>query len=364
MNVKRFLAILSLSIFTSLLLYGCGTSENSDTKANNGDQLVAYTTIYPLEDFTKKIGGEHVKVESIYPPGADAHTFEISSKQMLDIASSDLFIYSGVGAEGFAEKAVATLENENVAILKAGDTISLTDHSESHEDSHKEEHHDEEAAHEEEEHHDEEAAHEEEEHHDEEAHEEEHHDEESHTDEEHEHAHGDEDPHVWLDPLRAITLAENIKNELVKQAPEHEEYFTNNFNELKSNLEQLDHDFEHAIEEAENKKILVSHAAYGYWEERYGLEQIAVAGLSFTDEPSQKELVELVETAKKEKIKYVIFEQNVSSKVSEVIQKEIGAESLRLHNLETITEEDVNAGKDYFSIMNDNLDVLKKALSK
>ena len=80
-------------------------------------------------------------------------------------------------------------------------------------------------------------------------------------------------------------------------------------------------------------------------------------------EPSQKELASLVEYAKEQDVKYVLFEQNVSSKLTEVIRKEIGAESLMLHNLGVLTVDDVKNKEDYFSLMNYNIQTLEKVLS-
>jgi zinc transport system substrate-binding protein len=59
----------------------------------------------------------------------------------------------------------------------------------------------------------------------------------------------------------------------------------------------------------------------------------------------------------------VIFEQNVSPKVAKIIQEEIGAKSLTLHNLEAVTEENIKQKDDYFSIMRKNLETIKKALN-
>ncbi len=421
MKTKSIFITMMLVVFTFLV--GC----NSDNQASDGsEKLKVYTTIFPLEDFTKKIGGDHVEVKSIFPPGADAHTFEPSTKTMSEMASADVFIYSGVGVEGFADKAKGVLENEDVTIVAAGDGIELRgedddhdhDHDEeAHDDDHDHDHEHEEEAHgddhdhehEEEAHgddhdheHEEEAhgddhdhEHEEEAHgddhdheHEEEAHGDDHdheHEEEAHNDDhDHEHeeeAHGDDhdheheedgheghdhsdgDPHVWLDPTLSITLAENIKNALVELKPEAKEDFEANFETLKADLEELDAEFKETVETANTNKILVSHAAYGYWENRYGLEQISVTGLSPTQEPSQKQLTEIINTAKENEIKYVIFDQNISGKIAEVVKNEIKAEALVLHNLEAVTEEDVKNDEDYFSLMRQNLETLKKALN-
>ncbi|WP_281242169.1 metal ABC transporter solute-binding protein, Zn/Mn family [Sediminibacillus halophilus] len=58
---------------------------------------------------------------------------------------------------------------------------------------------------------------------------------------------------------------------------------------------------------------------------------------------------------------YVIFEQNVQDKVSKEIQREIDGKALQIHNLAVLTEQDINQGEDYFSLMKQNLEVLKTA---
>ncbi|MCG1021921.1 metal ABC transporter solute-binding protein, Zn/Mn family [Sutcliffiella horikoshii] len=403
MKTKSIFIAMMLVVFTFLV--GC----NSNNQASDGsEKLNVYTTIFPLEDFTKKIGGEHVEVTSVYPPGADAHTFEPSTRTMSEMASADAFIYSGVGAEGFADKAKGVLENEDVKVVAAGHGIELRGeddhdheeeaHNDDHDHEHEEEAHGDDHDHENEEEahgddhdheHEEEAhgddhdhEHEEEAHgddhdheHEEEAHGDDHdheHEEEAHEDDhdhEHEedghegHDHSDGDPHVWLDPTLSISLAENIKNALVELKPEAKEDFEANFETLKADLEELDAEFKETVDTANTNKILVSHAAYGYWEHRYGLEQISVTGLSPTQEPSQKQLTEIIDTAKENEIQYVIFDQNISGKIAEVVKNEIKAEALVLHNLEALTEEDINNEEDYFSLMRQNLETLKKALN-
>ena len=397
MKTKSIFIAMMLVVFTFLV--GC----NSDNQASDGsEKLTVYTTIFPLEDFTKKIGGDHVDVKSVFPAGADAHTFEPSTKKMSEMATADAFIYTGVGVEGFADKAKGVLENEDVTIVAAGEGIELRGEEDSHEEEHDHEHeeeaqeeehdheHEEEAHEEEHDHEHEEEAHDEEHdhEHEEEAHDEEHdheheeeaHDEEhsdEHSDEAHDEEHGDEhaedgheghdhsngDPHVWLDPTLSITLAENVKNALVELKPEAKEDFEANFETVKADLEKLDTEFKETVDSAKTNKILVSHAAYGYWENRYGLEQISVTGLSPTQEPSQKQLTEIINTAKENEIQYVIFDQNISGKIAEVVKNEIKAEALVLHNLEAATEEDVENEEDYFSLMRQNLETLKKALN-
>ncbi|WP_338448415.1 zinc ABC transporter substrate-binding protein [Niallia oryzisoli] len=334
--------ILVLSIFLS----SCNTKQTSNengtktTHQEEAETLKIYTTLYPLEDFAKKIGGEYVTVESIMPTGADAHTFEPTTKQMTAIAEADAFIYNGLGMEPFAKAMAEALSSEKVKMVEATHGIETIVHDE-------ELHSDEAHAHEEEKHYDETHAHEEEA--------------EAESDS-HGHDHGDFDPHVWLDPYRSISLAENIKNTLVELKPDAKEEFDKNYESLKAELEKLDEEFHQLVDSKKNPEMIVSHAAYGYWEEVYGIHQIPVAGLSPTDEPSQRDLEEIIKVANEKQMKYILFEQNETPKIAEIIRQEINAEPLYLHNLETLTEEDRQNGDDYFSLMRKNLESLDKAL--
>ncbi|MFJ7747669.1 metal ABC transporter solute-binding protein, Zn/Mn family [Peribacillus sp. NPDC097295] len=311
--------LLSLSLIASLALTGCGNSEENKNEDKN--VLDIHTTVYPLEYFTEAIGGEFVNVETIYPPGTDEHTFDPSQKDIVNMANSDLFFYIGYNLEGFVTKAKPILKDEGVSTIAVGESVEV--------DEHKQE-------------------------------ETEHHDHEGKEDDGHDH--GGVNPHLWLDPVYSIEMADTIKDELTKQLPEQEGYFTNRFNELSDKLKLLDKQFAKTIKAGRTNKVIVSHSAYGYWEERYGLEQIGVTGLTSSSEPSQKQLAGIVTMAKEEDLHYVVYEQNISSKLTEIIQKEMGAEALEFHNLSVLTDKDIEAGEDYFSLMENNIKTLQTAL--
>jgi len=344
---KRITLIIILLL--AAFLGGCQES-SSDQTSENG-KLSIYTTVYPLQYFTEQIGGDLVTVKSIYPTGADEHSFEPSQKDMMNLADSDLFFYIGLGLEGFVSKAQQTLSNENVTLVATGENISFEEHSEDdhgHEEENTEDGH----------------GHEEESTEDGHGHEEESTEDDHGHESEDEHNHGDIDPHVWLDPIYSITLAENIKNQLVEELPDHKDELEENFQLLKGKLEDLNEKFIQATSNSLHKEFLVSHAAFGYWEERYGLEQISVSGLTSSNEPSQKELENIIATAKEHDLNYIFFEQNVSSKLTEIVQKEIGAKPLTLHNLSVLQDKDVKENRTYFSIMEDNIKALQTALNK
>lgn len=335
--MKKLLFFVSMM---ALLLAAC-SSDDSTTTDNNKEQekasneLSIYTTVYPLQYFAERIGGKAVNVASIYPVGANEHTFEPTQKDMMALADADLFFYIGLGLEGFVENAKKTLTNEDVKLVATAEGVTeeqlhiSTGHS--HAEADEESEHDHE-------------------------HEDEEHAEDEHADEEH-------DAHVWLSPIISQQLALSIKNELVSALPDQEATFTENYEQLVADLNTLHADFENMAAATDKKTFFVSHAAFGYLAGHYGFTQVPVAGLNSQSEPSQKELTSIVDLAKKENIDYIFFEQNVSSNLTKTIQNELGAETLILHNLSVLTKEDIENNEDYFTLMRKNIDVLKQALT-
>src|SRR5699024_8283785 len=126
------------------------------------------------------------------------------------------------------------------------------------------------------------------------------------------HNHGGKDPHVWLDPTRMIQMGEVIKDELNSIFPEQQDSFEKNFKTFEANMLELDDEFSQTLLFKENK------------------------------------------------IHYVIIEQTVTDKVSEIIRVQIDATALYIHNLESLTEEDIDNDEDYLAIMRKNLEVLDK----
>ncbi|MDF2854284.1 MAG: adhesin [Neobacillus sp.] len=312
--MKKFISFFTLLLSLGLVLSAC-SNEPNETK-NEEDLLTIYTTVFPLQYFTEQIGGKFVDVNTIYPPGADEHTFEPSQKDMMKLADSDLFFYIGLGLEGFVEKAKGSLKNENVELWPTATNLHLVE-----EDEHEGEAHDDEG-----------------------------------------HQHGDINPHVWLDPIFAKEMAAVVRDALIEKMPENKEFFKTNYSQLAGDLDELHASFDETIKSAKQKKIIVTHAAFGYWEQRYGLEQISISGLSTSNEPSQRELEKIISLADQEGLEHIFFEQNVQSNLAEVVQKEIGARALPIHNLAILTKDNIKNKETYFTLMEQNLDSLNTAL--
>jgi zinc transport system substrate-binding protein len=334
-------------------------TESTDTI----NKLQIVTSLYPQYDFVKAIAKDKAEVTLLLPPGVESHSFEPTPKDITIVKNANIFIYTNDYMEPWAEKVLEAANSAQLLAINASAGIDFMDGEE--------EHHDEEEHADEDEHHDEEEHADEDEHHDEEEHadEDEHHDEEEHADEEEhhdedEHNHGEKDPHVWLDPVLAITMVDNITDGLIKADPENADFYRENAEALKKELQQLDKDFEAAFEKVTHRTIMFGgHFAFGYFAKRYDLSVVSpYEGFAPNAEPSPRKITELIDQVKETGIKTIFYEELVNPKVAEVISKEAGANMLLLHGVHNVSKDEVENGITYIEIMRGNLERLKEGL--
>ena len=328
---SRFKVLITIILTLGLILSGCSKkitdSDVADNKAEIPvEKIKVYASFYPLYDFASKVGGELVEVSVVVPPATEPHSFEPTPRTLADLENADVFIYNGLEFEPWVEGVLELLAGKNITIINASEGLDLI---KLEEDDHDHDHEDEE------------------------------------DDHDHERL-GEYDPHIWLDPINAIKIADSIKNALVAISTENTSIFEENFNTYKGELEKLDAEFtrELGMVNAKERKIIVSHSAFRYLVKRYGIEEISVAGTSPHAEPTPAKLAELTKVAKKHNIKHIFFEVLANPKTAEVLSKEANLEPMVLYNIEGLSKEQQEAGEDYVSLMYKNLDSLKKALVK
>lgn len=323
---KLGLKLSAVLLATSFALAGCtGGKTANTTDKKDGDKIKVYASFYPMYDFAKKIGGDKVEVTNLVPAGTEPHDWEPSAKDLAKISESDILVYSGAGMESWIDKVDQVTKDRKLVKVEASKGIDLI----------KSEHH-----------HDEEDA-----------------KEEDHEDAHEEHDHGEYDPHVWLAPQNAKIQMKNIKDALVKADPTNKDYYEKNFEVYSQKIDDLDVKFSTSLKDTKSKNIVVSHEAFAYLCKAYGINQVGIEGLSPDSEPDAARMAEVTKFAKENKIKYIFFEELVSPKVSEAIAKEVGAKTAVLNPLEGLSDDQLKAGEDYFSVMESNLKVLLEALN-
>ncbi|MBD0349034.1 MAG: zinc ABC transporter substrate-binding protein, partial [Thermoleophilia bacterium] len=165
---------------------------------------------------------------------------------------------------------------------------------------------------------------------------------------------GGDDPHIWLDPPRYAGLVERLGGELGRPAAAQR---------LAAQLRVLHGEFRRGLAECARREFVTSHAAFGHLARRYGLRQIALAGLSPEAEPSPRELQKVVDEVREHRATTVFFEPLLSPRLAETVARETGAATAVLDPLEGLSKRQLAAGEDYFSVMRTNLQALRRALA-
>ncbi|MGL5043132.1 MAG: metal ABC transporter substrate-binding protein [Culicoidibacterales bacterium] len=164
------------------------------------------------------------------------------------------------------------------------------------------------------------------------------------------------DPHIWLDPILAQELSEAIAGALIELKPEAKSKFEANSKGLKTKLAALDKKYSTTLSTKTQNKLVVSHAAYIYLTNRYGLEQRGITDTADHSESTQTSLISLDEYIGKNNIKFIYTEENIQANSAiNVLKGQHKLQELTLHNIETVT-----VATDYFTLMEKNLESLAK----
>ena len=161
------------------------------------------------------------------------------------------------------------------------------------------------------------------------------------------------DPHVWLDPNRFARISRKIGVALGKPGAAAV---------LASELQALDAELRSGLAHCTRRTIVTSHAAFGPLAERYHLKEVALAGRSPEAEPSPKELERLIGDVRESGATTVFAEPLVSRRLAETVAREAGVDVAVLDPVEGLSQDRLDAGEDYVSVMRENLAALRKAL--
>lgn len=284
-----FIIIILLSIF----VLNCNKNGDKNSDKNILGKLQIYTSIYPIYDFTKKIGGERITVYNMTKAGAEPHDFEITSKDMANLSKADLFIYNGGGMEHWVDTIMEALKD--LKYINASSNINENNL----------------------------------------------------------------DPHFWLSPINAKIQMENIKNGLIEIDFENKNYYESNYNLYANRLNELDDKIRNSLSNIKNRNLVLTHPAFGHFCKEYSLNQIAIA----RGEADPKAMADIITFIKNNNVRAIFYEEFSSSKLVDSIAKEAGIKILTLNPIESLSEEDIDAGEDYFSIMKKNLISLSDGLN-
>lgn len=229
-------------------------------------KIRVFVSILPQAYFVERVGGAYVDVEVLVGPGRSPATYEPTPKQIARLSRSRVYFRIGTPFEkGFMEKLARTHQDLNVIDIRNGVTLRYFKSEERRQVA---------------------------------------------------------DPHTWLDPKRVKIMASTVCEGLIRAAPEHRTAFEENLKAFQADLDRVDSKISKTLAPLTGGKFYVFHPAFGYFGDSYGLTQVAVEIEG--KEPTPKQLADLIERAKADKVKVVFVQPQFAGRNARTIAEAIG----------------------------------------
>ena len=270
-NINKLLIFLTLLAMAALS--GCisqdqpqssALSDNASDNAqeNATDKINVATTIAPLAEFVRAVGGDRVAVTVVVPPGAEPHTFEPTPSLMVDMSKADLYVMNGAGLEFWIDRLLQA--NKDMTVIDSSKSIDLISESED-----------------------------------------------------------EMDPHIWISLKNAAVQVQNVCSGLIQVDPANKDYYSQNRDSYLEQLKALDEELNSSFTASKKKIFVVHHPAWTYFARDYALEQVPL--MENEKEPGPKYLSQVIDLARQNNISTIFIEPEFNPKSAEVIAKEMNA---------------------------------------
>jgi zinc transport system substrate-binding protein len=302
----RALAVVAIAVAS--VGAACGSDKPAVPSTAGGGRLSVVASFYPISVAAERVGGDRVHVTNLTSAGVEPHDLELTPKQVDALQGADLVLYLGQGfqpavaalARRRGARAVDLLHGMNLA-AEAGASPAPTPTSKV-------------------------------------------------------------DPHFWLSPPLMAAAVDEIAGALVAASPRDTAVFRANAARYRADIHALDTEYQRGLAACDRKELVTAHAAFFYLAARYGLTQLPITGVTPEAEPDPARLATLADEIKAKHITTVFFEELVSPKVAQTLARETGATTAVLSPIEGLSKHEISAGKDYLTVMRENLAALRLAL--
>ena len=324
--MKKCISVLVSLMLLTCLLCGAGAAEEAKT-------IRVVTTIFPIYDWVREVTGadaEGVDVTLLLDSGVDLHSYQPTAQDILAISSADLFIYVGGESDEWVEDVIASAMNPDlkaVSLLDAlGDDVKAEETVEGMEPEHEEE---------------------------------------GEGEEEEE----EPDEHVWLSLRNAEKLTAAIAAALAEADPARADLYAANAAAYTEKLDALDAQYTETVENAGFSTLLFGDRfPFRYLADDYSLTYFAAfSGCSAESEASFATIVFLAQKVDELGLPAVMTIEYPKTKIADTIVQNTAEKNqkiLTLDSMQGTTQQDIQNGTTYLSVMASNLDVLKEALNK
>jgi zinc transport system substrate-binding protein len=277
------------------------TVANPNATSSTKSKVVA--TFFPVYDFARTVGGDRIDLSLLVPPGTEVHDWEPSPEALRQVAAAQIVLFNGANLEPWIPALREAIGAERPLFVDTSAGLVLLPLEE-----------------------------------------------------------GGADPHIWLDPLNAKHQIARIRNALVDVDPPNRNFYEINAERYLAQLDALDAEIRTTLGRCAHREFVAFHEAFSYFAARYGLTQLYLLG-GGQEEPSPEDLLRVIEAAKARGIQVVYAEPLQDPRLGELVAAQIpGGRVLVLDPIEEMPQEDIRAGRNYLSTMQQNLDSLVEGL--
>ena len=282
------------------------------------EKLGSVVTDFPCYDFARAVAGENADITMLIKPGAEVHSFDPTPADIAAMHEADVFAYIGGESDVWAKDMLSGME-DGPSVLRMFDCVEKVqeDHSQ-------------------------------------------------HEDHDHEEGHVHEyDEHIWTSPANAVLMVRAMQETLSECDPENADVYAANADAYIAEIEDVDNRIQEIVDNAaRNELVFGDRFPFLYLAQQYGLEyRAAFPGCAAETEPSAKVLMELIDYVVSNKIPVVYTIEMSTGVIAETIASETGAEVVTLHSIQNVSLAEFEAGETYVSIMQKNVEALRKGLN-
>lgn len=294
------------------------------------EKLKIVATDFPCYDFARQVAGDWADVMLLIRPGLEVHSYEPSPSDILQIGEADLFVYIGGESDAWVRNILAGFDGDIIPEqLCMMDVVqALEEEGEGHDHDH------------------------------------------DHADEDHDHdaPEYDEpeyDEHIWTSPQNAALMVRAMEEKLCLIDPVHADDYHLAGDSYVGQIDEIDVAFEEAAANSVRKELIFADRfPFLYFAKAYGLDYIAAfPSCTAETEPSPQTMMELINRVQEDNIPVIYTIEMSTQSVARTIAEETGVEILTMHSVQTVTQNEFEAGESYVSLMWKNVEAVQKGLN-
>jgi zinc transport system substrate-binding protein len=304
------------------LLAGCGGSVSTlptppTQTTQPAAKLRVITTFLPITQFTRAVAGERAEVTQLLPPNAEPHDYQATPADVQRLARAQVLVTNGLGIEEFLDRTIQSAANPNLRIVDSSAQVATLANPEGEEEpGHNQQGHD-------------------------------------------DHDHGAVNPHIWLDPKRAIQQVTNIRDALIAADPEGKAVYTANAAQFIAELRTLDTEIAATLKPYQGKTFIAYHDFAPYFAQSYQLKAEFLVDLP-EENPSPADVRRVIQTAQASNLKTLLTEPQVGPAVFTAVAQDLKVQVSVFDALESGGAEAMRP-QAYLQTMRQNLQNLKSA---